>query len=375
MAVAAGRLALGRDGDPDADAAVVRRVVLVTRDPALLDGGSAAVLLAGLGLGLDTACVELLGGAPATLDALAAAGPDTLVIAADLDPAGSAAALVGEGDTPSVLRVSRSLPVLTRSTDGVVRDYGDERLMRERGLGVSLEWMGLQDRPVAVAGLAAKQAGALCAAPPPKLPTTGASSTLFAVAAMAEQRLTGLLLAVEQATASAVWLDVDAEVRRREPPARPRPTTQATPGPEIPISLPAYERAFEPKLRWEAGRCTACDTLAFPPRYRCLECGCEQPSTPVSLPRAGSVYTCTTVHVPVPGMATPYSLAIVELDGVGVRALVQVTDAGGPEPVGIGDRGELVFRRVAVRTGVPDYGYAFAATGTDTANASEEDGR
>lgn len=78
----------------------------------------------------------------------------------------------------------------------------------------------------------------------------------------------------------------------------------------------------------------------------------------IPLPRTGTVYTETTVHIPVPGLRTPYSLVIVELDGVGVRALVKVTGAA-PGTVDIGDRGRLALRRVAVRSGVPDYGYAF----------------
>ena len=78
----------------------------------------------------------------------------------------------------------------------------------------------------------------------------------------------------------------------------------------------------------------------------------------VPLPRTGTVYTETTVQMPVPGLKTPYSLVIVELDGVGVRALVKVTGAE-PGTVGIGDRGRMALRRVAVRSGVPDYGYAF----------------
>jgi uncharacterized OB-fold protein len=51
-------------------------------------------------------------------------------------------------------------------------------------------------------------------------------------------------------------------------------------------------------------------------------------------------------------------LVIVELDGVGVRALVKVTGVE-PGTVDIGDRGRMALRRVAVRSGVPDYGYAF----------------
>jgi uncharacterized OB-fold protein len=37
---------------------------------------------------------------------------------------------------------------------------------------------------------------------------------------------------------------------------------------------------------------------------------------------------------------------------------VKVTGAE-PGTVDIGDRGRMVLRRVAVRSGVPDYGYAF----------------
>ena len=58
-------------------------------------------------------------------------------------------------------------------------------------------------------------------------------------------------------------------------------------------------------------------------------------------------------------MPSPYSLAIVELDEAPVRFLVQIADAPAGS-VQIGDRGELVFRRIALREGVPDYGYAFA---------------
>ena len=71
------------------------------------------------------------------------------------------------------------------------------------------------------------------------------------------------------------------------------------------------------------------------------------------------MYTEATVHIPMPGLRTPYSLVIGELDGVGVRALVKVTGAEAGT-VQIGDRGRLALRRVAVRSGVPDYGYAFA---------------
>ena len=66
MAVAAGRAA-----DPDATA---QRVVLVSRDFPLLEGGNGAVLLAALSLPADTPVTEVLGGAPAVLDQIGSAG-------------------------------------------------------------------------------------------------------------------------------------------------------------------------------------------------------------------------------------------------------------------------------------------------------------
>ena len=80
-------------------------------------------------------------------------------------------------------------------------------------------------------------------------------------------------------------------------------------------------------------------SLDFPPRYRLADDGALATDYElIPLPRTGSVYTETTVHMPVPGLRTPYSLVIVELDGVGVRALVKVTGAE-PGTVEIGDRG------------------------------------
>ena len=59
-----------------------------------------------------------------------------------------------------------------------------------------------------------------------------------------------------------------------------------------------------------------------------------------------------------PGLISPYTLVLVELGDSGVRTLVRLTGAE-PGSVRIGDTGTLVFRLVAVRQGIPDYGYAF----------------
>jgi uncharacterized protein len=355
LAVEASRAALG-------GGAAVERVVLVSRDLPLLESSNAAVLLAGLSLDPELEVDERLGGAPAALDALSSARPRTLIIGADLNPAGAAAVLTADQGlwVRTAARVSRSLPVRTRNAVGVVNDYGDPRLLHERGLVASLSaaWV---DTPAALAGVDHGTAAELCIGDPPRLWTMGASSGLFALAAMAESATAGLLVAVEQASLSGLTVvSGRAQVHRHEPIARSMPESTFVPGADIPISLAAYERAFQAKVRWEAGRFSDSKELDFPPRYRVgadgrLSTGYEL----VPLPRTGSVYTEATVHIPVPGLKTPYSLVIVELDGVGVRALVKVTGAE-PGTVRIGDRGRLALRRVAMRSGVPDYGYAFA---------------
>jgi uncharacterized protein len=375
LAVEAGRAAIGAADRVDsvgggsagggAGAGGAQRVVLVSRELPLLEGGNAAVLLAGLGLDPEIEVSERLGGAPAALDALTSARPRTLVIAADVQPfAGAAAALVaGPGlHVVPAARLARSLPVRTRSAAGEIHDYGDPRLLRERGLLASLAALTADgaDKPLALAGVDARQAAAVCAGQPPALPTTGASSALFALAALAESRASGPLFAAEQATVSGVQVgDGIALVRRLEPAARPVPASTFTPGKEIPVSLAAYDRAFSAKVRFEAGRQAATGELDFPPRYRVGPDGTLHTDyTLVPLPRTGTVYTGVTVRVPVPGLPTPYSLVIVELDDVGVRVLARVTGTP-PGTVQIGDRGRMVLRRVAVRSGVPDYGYAF----------------
>ena len=354
MAVEAGRAALTGGG-------AVERVVFVSRDLPLVESSNAAVLLAGLGLDPELEVDERLGGAPATVDALSSARPRTLIIGSDLEPAGAAAILTAEHglQVRTAARVARSLPVRTRRSSGDVHDYGDPRLLHERGLIASLAAAWL-DTPAAVAGVDHERAADLCLGDPPALPTTGASSSLFALAGMAARGATGPLVAVEQAILSGITVSGGtALIHRREPSPRPVPEGAFTAGVDIPISLAAYERAFEAKVRWEAGQFTDSGELDFPPRYRVGSDGALATDYElVPLPRTGTVYTETTVNIPVPGLRTPYSLVIVDLGGVGVRASVKVSGA----PAGvvdIGDRGRLALRRVAVRSGVPDYGYAF----------------
>jgi uncharacterized protein len=355
MAVEAGMAALGDGLIP------VDRVVLVSRELPLLEGGSAAVLLAGLGLAEGTAVVEQVGGAPAVLDAISSAEAGTLVLAAELTEGAAAGAVLvgpGQGISPAA-RVQRSLPLRLRGQDGVVYEDSDPRLQRERGVRASFERADLPSKPVAVAGLTPRDAAELCEGTPPRPPTLGAASPIFALATLAEERRSGLVAAVEQASLSAAYVEpAGATVTRLERPQLTLPDAGPTPGPDIKFAYTAYDRAFDSKVRWEAGRCPSCGTLALPPRWRCIECGQEGAHELVPLPRRGTVYTHATIHTPVPGLTSPYSLAVVALSGVDVRALVTVTDASAGS-VDIDRQGRLVLRRVATRSGVPDYGYAF----------------
>jgi uncharacterized protein len=362
MAVAAGLGALG-----SSSGAGISSVVLVSRDLPVLVPGSGAALLAGLSLPAGTDVREQLGGGPAALEAVAWAPPRTLVIGADV-VGGSGAAAVLTGGTGAavkvVARINRSLPVYTRDAAGRVSDYADPRLLRELGVKESLVQAGVAGGVDAAAGMADRDAAYLAeggrALPP--IPTRGASAALFALAAVCSGRQPGRVLAVEQATVSLAEVDSTVvRVSRDERPAMPAVALGEPSEADIAISLAAYERAFDAKLRLEADRCVECGTLAYPHRFRCISCGAEGQTETVPLPRAAEVYSLATIHVPVPGLATPYTVVLVDLGDSGVRLLGRLTGAP-PGRVGIGDKGRMVLRRVAIRTGVPDYGYAFLPT-------------
>jgi uncharacterized OB-fold protein len=375
MAVAAGRAA-----DP---AATAQRVVLVSRDFPLLEGGNGAVLLAGLSLPADVSVSEVLGGAPAVLDQILGATDGTLILAADdsVTVAAAGAVLIGGTGTGvmPVARQTRSLPTTVRAADGTRRDYGDPRLQREIGVKSTVARLALTDaRPVAaVVGMKAKELGGdLEVSGAVEDPVSSASGVIRALAALVEKGGTGgLLLTIEQAsvTAADVTPSSQSVVTRNEVPARELPRFRTADGIGIPISLPAYARAFEPKLRWEAAvfeERPGIDTAPqFPPRARVDDDGGLVTDYRLEpLPRTGTVYTQTTIQIPVPDLPSPYSIAVVQLDGSPVRVLLKVTGVPAGE-ASIGQGGSVVLRKIADRAGVPDYGYAFQPATSEGASA------
>jgi uncharacterized OB-fold protein len=363
MAVAAGRAA-----DPDSRA---QRVVLVSRNFPLLEGGNGAVLLAGLSLTADVPVTEVLGGAPATLDQLLAAAEDTLVIAADdADSAvGGAAALLGSGKGIALAaagRQSRSLPLETRHDDGTRQSYVDPRLQREVGVKSTLKRLGLSGAVAAVAGVKAGLFGREFEVDNAvDDPAESAAAVIRLIAEAAANGRQGLVVAVEQSsiTAAELVLNGTPRITRDEAPAAELPEFRFTEGVGIPISMPAYARAFEPKLRWEAAvfdeRPGIDGAPVFPPRARVDSTGVLAADYRLEpLPRTGTVYTHTTIRIPVPDLPSPYSLALIQLDDSPVRVLLKVTGVL-PGTTTIGQAGSVVLRRIAMRTGIPDYGYMF----------------
>lgn len=358
MAVAAGLRVL--QGAPRVQP---RRAIFITRSPDLLEGPTEAVLRAALRLP-GTIPVEVhLGGGPAALDVLAAVPSGTLVLAADPEPpAAAAAAWVDEGGAVVTMtgRSDNALPGRVRPAGGPVLVYDDARLLRERGWRPAVGAVLDDADPDVIVGLPAKSAVALGADPGMgTVPAVGASAPLFGLAALAGAGRDGTIVAVEGglATAASVASISGLDVRREERPATAVPARASVTPMQIPASAAAFQRAFEAKVGLQAGRCE-CGTMECPPRHLCLECGREGAWRLEPLPDEAEVYTTVTVHTPVPGRQTPYSLAVVEIAGTGVRLLAPVTDVP-PGQAGIGDRGRMVLRRVADRETGPDYGYAF----------------
>lgn len=364
LAVAAGRALL--DGAETA-AEKIRSVLLVSLEPDYLEGNSREVVRQSLGLGSTVSVEQLIGGGPTTMEALSSAPAGTMVIGVDsAEPAGSGAALVSDGsgtELSFVGRVARSVPIRMRKAGTPeVRVYDDPRMLRQRGWAPVIgELTAGSHPPVAVTGVPSGVSVRLGADPRLSgLDVEQAAAPLFALVKIIGTNQEGRVVAVLEGTGIAV--DVRPQdtvvVSNREGPLRaPATWDPQIPG-ELPIAMPAYERAFSAKVGMIASLCTHCGALDYPPRSRCLSCGQMEEFDPYPLPRHGEIVSVVTVHTSVPGKPGPYSLAIVSLEDVDLRVLAHVTDAV-PGQTRIADRGHLVLRRVAERAGVPDYGYAF----------------
>ncbi len=121
---------------------------------------------------------------------------------------------------------------------------------------------------------------------------------------------------------------------------------------------PRYTREIPQRYHLEAGKCTECNFIAFPPRLICPECGSRE-FEQISLSPSGKIVTYTVVCVAAEEFSTetPLPIAIIETDE-GARLTAQVVDCD-PEEVEIGKRVRLIFRCIQKEglAGIRQYGY------------------
>ena len=75
-------------------------------------------------------------------------------------------------------------------------------------------------------------------------------------------------------------------------------------------------RADRAEGKLSGARCTNCEAPSWPARAVCHRCG-SPGLTAENFSVSGSLITYTTVHVPRPGLETPYTLGQVHLEGNG----------------------------------------------------------
>ncbi|WP_254523699.1 zinc ribbon domain-containing protein [Natrinema caseinilyticum] len=140
------------------------------------------------------------------------------------------------------------------------------------------------------------------------------------------------------------------------------------------VSVPSWRRSIPQRYRLEAGRCTECGALSFPPEGACDDCGALADYEPVELAAEGTIEAVTTISQ---GGAPPefaeqqarsgdFAATIVALeteDGDGtVSAPAMGTDAA-PAAFSVGDRVETTIRRIYTQEGVTRYGFKIRPAG------------
>ena len=112
------------------------------------------------------------------------------------------------------------------------------------------------------------------------------------------------------------------------------------------------------RYRLEAGKCTKCGRLCFPPRLICPECDNREFEI-VSLCGKGKIVSYTVIRVPTSDFSdqAPYALGVIELD-CGARLTAQIADCDFGD-LAAGKAVELEFRKVSREgeAGIHCYGY------------------
>jgi uncharacterized OB-fold protein len=101
--------------------------------------------------------------------------------------------------------------------------------------------------------------------------------------------------------------------------------------------------------------CGDCQLAIHPPQIICPKC-LSRNIAPRAMPGTGTVYTYTVNHQPwLPGMAVPFALAVVDVDGApGVRVTAEVVGQD-PDAISIGQRMRIVFEQAAEDVWLPQW--------------------
>lgn len=419
MAVAAAERAIDTwDGTRE----MIAAASLATTTPPAAEGALARRMATALGLddGVATADLagDLLAGAAALDRALAADGPG-LVAVADAprgDPAAEGQRL-GAGAAAFVVDDEAAVPVVDRAWHGAdypgvryratdadldglgVRAYeraavrenvaaAADRLAIERGavaaaalhqphagaarrLGGAL---GLPDDAVE-AGLVADRIGDAGAAGVPIglcLALDGRPADDRTLAGYAGSEGGAAAFALEGGLAVAGLADVDGGVEVDYPAAmrlRGELGDGSIAGGGAYVSLPNWRRSLAQRYRLEAGRCPACEAVAFPPDGACPDCGERSDFEPVELARSGTVVAVTVIgeggappeFAELQRRAGPFATAIVECEAPGggsARLPAMLSDCE-PTEVAVGDTVDATFRRLYTQEGLTRYGVKF----------------
>ncbi|OGO04066.1 MAG: hypothetical protein A2Y73_08665 [Chloroflexi bacterium RBG_13_56_8] len=104
-------------------------------------------------------------------------------------------------------------------------------------------------------------------------------------------------------------------------------------------------------------KCEDCGHITYPRKKICPECGGLNIHD-YRLGRTGTIHTYCVNWVLPPGLEPPVAVVIVELDGGGMYQGI-ITEIANPDQVKIGDRVEMVLKKVSADRGLNIYGYKF----------------
>jgi uncharacterized OB-fold protein len=108
----------------------------------------------------------------------------------------------------------------------------------------------------------------------------------------------------------------------------------------------------------EAGKCTVCGKICYPPRLICPVCQART-FEQVTLPLEGKLLTFTVIRVAPSKFVdqAPYAIGLVETEGGG-RLMAQIVDCD-PDRLAIGQKVKLEFRKISAdgEAGIICYGH------------------